>query len=1445
MDRFYTSDYRGKKSKIDLTKHEDQITGEGGSCFPAGTLVRTQHGYTPIENLNTGDVVLSYDRFGEVEFGLISAVHKHVGSDISDHLYIFNNGQLKCTGNHAIYDHTTNEHKEAKEFQIGENFTDMGGNLIEITSIDVQPVDTYGPDFTVYNFEIEPHHTYFVGTPDCWFKVHNGGGGKSSGSARAAQEAPNTLRSSAVVRVLEVLSEGEIVGVVGGAKGTYINGTVLQNADNTYNFNNVSFDQRYGLPSQTYIPGFSEIETEQLKNVVVTYASPVTQTITNSNVTAARITISFPDGLWKQNTSNGDLNGNSIQYSIETKLSSSSTWTTALTKTLKGKTTSAYEIAHRVQKPSGTGSWDVRVTRLQADDTSAASKTKFAFARWTEIQEVVLTYDNTAYVGLTVPAESVGNQIPTRGYMVQGVKVKIPSNYNPTTRVYTGTWDGTFTTAWTDNPAWCLYDIITNTRYGVSTYLNYYVNVDKWAFYNAAVYNDGLVPDGKGGQEARFIMNMVLQTQTDEWQLLHAMASNMRAMLAMAGNMITIVQDRPTTATKIITNANVIDGIFTYHGTDNVNRATAVNITFNDKNDFYLPRTISLENNNSGSSNSVNYQNGINKWGYTVHDYQAVGCVTESQALRMARWYLYSEAYQAEFCTFTLALNVADVSVGDVVKVMDEDFINNTGVYLTGRVVSSSGTSIVLSNPVTLVAGKTYTIGVTNLANDNIEERTITTTAGTYSTLSINSALPAGDYVNKEFFCYSPGYVEPRQFKIVSIRQAEHGKWTVVGQFYDPNKWSIVEQGITVATQTYSTLSTTVVPQVSNITFSEVFKNDGINQVNYISVKWDFDPNRTIQTAVTFFGKWRRDNNAYTDFQPTSLREFTIPDTAPGVYEVIIYAQDSLGRTGLDATNSYNYHIEAGTSTLEPPTNFYVTGTTGTTFTTTNCALSWTFPTSNSTKSRVLLDYIVEIWSSDGLTLKNTYTVQPDSAKGGQFNYVFQYNLTDFVTPQRTFIVKVYSRDTIGDKSSAVVKTFTNPAPAVVSFNVISGIKQTFIDITAPADTDIAGYQVFRGTTAGFTKDSASLIYDGIDNHPVLNTPTVQQYYYAAAAYDTFGKNGLNVSGEQSSTPLSLDAVTWSKSGVNFTVNSSSNVASWTAGTITKSGTTNYSITAGSFTWSSGINYIYFNPLTSATTLQVTTTLGIATAGWIIATYAGGTDLKGGDGSAFFSGSQVLAGTIGANQLITNTAVITGAAQIQDGIIINAKIQDAAITAAKIADANITAAKIADANITTAKIADAAITAAKIVDASVSTLKIEGRAVTVPIIATTAASVGLSTSAAEVQSLVVPVMSTTETITLIVTCGFSGSCSATDTSHNSMNIYGSLSSSLGTHVANTMFSGGTKITNSSAAVAAAASVTCQINLPANTSITLSLKAYHNGNSASVSNRFISVIGARR
>jgi predicted phage tail protein len=646
-------------------------------------------------------------------------------------------------------------------------------------------------------------------------KLIRGAGGKDGGGeARAPVESPDSLRSTQYANVIDLISEGEIEGLVDGTKSIYLDDTPLQNADGTFNFSGVTIQTRNGTQSQSYIPGFSAAEAENAVGVEVTEAAPVVRSITNSNNTAVRVTLSVPT-LTQQSTETGDITGATVviaidiqtdgggwvaqplrkifqsslmavssagitgttpsnQYNIDVNWTGQAVqapqtltfqlqyrivgdvaWTTsqsytfsggtfteegisglvtmtyakgsktfsltlpentyefrvvktngslksqgsivlgqpqtitsvgtqyggtvnitggslyapAFTDVIKGKTTSKYQRAYLLPLPDGDN-WDIRVRRLTDDSVSSLLNNKTFWDSYTEIIDGKLTYPNSAIIATQIDAKQF-SRIPVRAFEIYGIKVQVPSNYDPLTRVYTGAWDGTFITAWTDNPAWVWYDLVITERYGLGEAINPDM-VDKWALYEIAQYCDEMVNDGFGGIEPRFTCNLYLQTREQAYQVIMNVASIFRAMTYWAASSIYVSQDAPKAVTQIFTPANVIDGAFNYVGSSGKVRHTVALITWNDPLDNYKPRI-----------EYVSDDDAINRYGVIQTNLVAIGCTSRGQAARVGRWLLYSEQNETETISFKAGLDSVFVQPGNVIQTQDP---NRAGVRMGGRI---------------------------------------------------------------------------------------------------------------------------------------------------------------------------------------------------------------------------------------------------------------------------------------------------------------------------------------------------------------------------------------------------------------------------------------------------------------------------------------------------------------------------------------------------------------------------------------------------------------------------------------------------------------------------------------------------------------------------------------------------------------------------------------
>lgn len=510
-----------------------------------------------------------------------------------------------------------------------------------------------------------------------------GAGGKGGGSG-GINEGPNTLRSIAYAKFVDLIAEGEVEGLVNGLQSIYYNQVPLQNADSSYNFKGVQVTFLPGTQGQAPIKGFEEVANEFAVGVKVFQGTPIVRTLSEADLTLARVTLSFPS-LYAVN-SDGSITGTAVEFKIE-RQSNGAGYVGVIHQTINGKTNSKYQMQYDVPL-TGDPPWDIRVTRITADNTSTTLSNDLYWDTYDTVINASLSYPNSAIIATSIDSSQF-NTIPTRAYHLKLLRIQVPTNYDPVARTYSGTWDGTFKIAWSNNPAWCYYDLLTNSRYGLGRYIPAN-SVDKWALYTIGRYCDELVDDGKGGTEPRFTCNVYLQTLQEAYTLLQQMTSVFRGMAFWAGGAITTVQDSPSDPIYQYTAANVIDGKFSYAGASSKARHTVALVTWNNPNNFYAQDVQYVED-----------KDGIAKYGVISTQVVAIGCTSQGQAERVGRWLLYSERLESEVVTFSTGLEGAVGRPGHVVQVMDP---LRAGKRFGGRLISSRRLSVGLPTDMTLRA---------------------------------------------------------------------------------------------------------------------------------------------------------------------------------------------------------------------------------------------------------------------------------------------------------------------------------------------------------------------------------------------------------------------------------------------------------------------------------------------------------------------------------------------------------------------------------------------------------------------------------------------------------------------------------------------------------------------------------------------------------------------
>lgn len=702
--------------------------------------------------------------------------------------------------------------------------------------------------------------------------VRGSGGGKSGGGeARAPVEAPDSLRSRQYARVLDVVSEGEIVGLVDGLKSIYLDDTPIQNPDGSYNFTGVTMVERTGTQSQPYIPGFPAVEAESAVGVEVKAATPVTRTISNQNANAVRVTVSVPQ-LTSQNPKNGDMSGTAVQIAIDVQTNGGG-FVEKVNDTIAGKTTSRYQRAYRIEL-TGTGPWDVRVRRINADSTTVTLRNATYWDSYTEIIDAKLRYPNSALIALAVDAERFRN-IPRRGYEMKGILVQIPSNYDPVTRAYTGVWDGTFKLGWTNNPAWCFYDLVTNERYGLGAFIDE-SQVDKWTLYKIAQYCDEIVSDGFGGVEPRFTCNLYLQTREEAYKVINSMASIFRGMVYWSGGAITAVQDAPSDPVALFTPANVVSEEgkppFNYSGSSGKARHTVALVSWNDPADRYRQKIEYVAD-----------EEGIRKWGVIQTEIVAVGCTSRGQAHRLGRWLLYTERMETEVVSFRTGLDGLAVAPGEVIQTSDPV---RAGVRMGGRIIAATATDLTLDAPVQIESAKTYTLWAV-LPDGTVESRAVTTDVSTTANVTVSPAFSAAPQA-MAMWVLAASDLTPETWRVVSVAEVDGTQAEITALAYRADKYLAVEQGLILEPLQTSRLNSNPNPPTDFVVSESLYLVTPAVVGTRMTVSW-------LSNAQHFELQYRRAGGNWTTVT-TAASSIDIQPVENGDYEFSLIAINALGK---------------------------------------------------------------------------------------------------------------------------------------------------------------------------------------------------------------------------------------------------------------------------------------------------------------------------------------------------------------------------------------------------------------------------------------------------------------------------------------------------------------------------------------------------------------------
>ncbi|EKG0444662.1 phage tail protein [Escherichia coli] len=585
-------------------------------------------------------------------------------------------------------------------------------------------------------------------------------------------EQPDSAQSMARCRMLLALGEGEFAGGLDATR-IFLDGTPLGNPDGTMNFENVSWDFRPGTQTQTPIPGFPAVENETTVGVSLTKATPWTRALSNTQIDAVLVRIGIP-GL-QQQENDGDIVGTTVQYHIDLAVDGGA-YSTVMTKTVTEKLSSLYELTHRINLPKASTGWQIRVVRDTDDSTSQMLQNKTQVQAITEVIDARLRYPHTALLYVSFNAKSFNN-IPKISCMPKGRIIRIPSNYDPIARTYSGTWDGTFKWGWTNNPAWIWFDVLTEPRFGLGRRVTPEM-LDKWELYRIAQRCDQKVPDGKGGSgtEPRFMFDVYIQSQADAWQVIKDIAAGFNGMTFWGNNMFNVVSDMPADTTKlqILTRASVV-GKPVYSSGSEKNRFSSALINFSDPDNHYQDRTT-----------AVMFPELVRQFKFKQTQITAIGCTRESEAQRRGGWAVYSNSLD-RIITLQTGLDGFVFVPGTVFAFADERL---SGRVYGGRITGYNAglKAVTIDRGTSAVAGDTLMI---RTQGGTVESRVIQAVNGTQLILSTPfTAAPLPNAV----FVIDAGQLRLQYFRVTNLKfDDEENTFTITGAEYNASKYDAVD----------------------------------------------------------------------------------------------------------------------------------------------------------------------------------------------------------------------------------------------------------------------------------------------------------------------------------------------------------------------------------------------------------------------------------------------------------------------------------------------------------------------------------------------------------------------------------------------------------------------------------------------------------------------------
>ncbi|HDS5276904.1 TPA: DUF1983 domain-containing protein [Enterobacter hormaechei subsp. steigerwaltii] len=787
-------------------------------------------------------------------------------------------------------------------------------------------------------------------------KGHGKGG---SNQTRTPVEAPDSIQSIARAKVLIALGEGEFAGGL-DAKNIFLGDsssyTPLQNADGSYNFNNVKYEFRSGTQDQDYIQGFPGIENELQVSYELKQAVPYVRAVSNTQLSALRIRLGWPTLLLQKN--NGDKVGTRVEYAIDLSVDGGP-YETVVNGAVDDKTTSLYERSHRVNLPKASTGWQLRVRRITPDSTSVNIVDSMRVVAVTEIIDAKLRYVNTALLYVEFDAKQFPNGIPQVVCNPKGRIIRVPDTYDPETRTYSGTWEGVFKWAWTDNPAWIYYDIILNERFGLGQRIDA-TQIDKWELYRIAQYCDQPVPDGKGGSgtEPRFRCNVYIQDRNDAWTVLRDLAGIFRGMTYWGDNKMYVLADMPRDVWHIYNHASVVEGKFTFADPSETTRNTAALVNWSDPANHYKDTPEPVYDNDLAM-----------RFDYRQLEMTAIGCTRQSEANRRGRWALLTNGI-GEVVTFSTGMDVPPV--GEVIGVAANELAGRT---IGGRVSGVNGRNITLDRAADVKAGNRLFL---NLPSGTAQARTVQAVNG--NTVTVTTPYSETPEAECNWGVDSDDLFIAL-FRVTGTRDNNDGTFEVTGTTYNPDIYSAVDTGARLDERPVSVIPPGVQAPPGNIvvdSYSTVNQNIAITTMR---VAWD-----SVQGAVAYEAEWRRDSGNWISVPRTSSLGFEVQGIYSGRYLVRVRAVNASDVSSVWETSS---EVNLTGKVGNPPKPVGFIASDNVVF---GIELSWGFPANTDDTLKTEIQYSLTGTEDDAMLLADVpYPQRKYQQMGLKAGQIFWY----------------------------------------------------------------------------------------------------------------------------------------------------------------------------------------------------------------------------------------------------------------------------------------------------------------------------------------------------------------------------------------------------------------------------------------------------------------------